>query len=152
MYCQLDQVKEILAIGAAVRSAVMGYKLQSHWPKSASAITCGLLLRKNLDAFIQKGKIHPNGVAYEHFWVEVYLDGEPFLFDVTIGLLGCTLGQNFPDVMLVPRDEADELYGEGFEYEWSMEDCPRDILQTALNALGVAKSPEEVLKEIAASY
>ncbi|RYD05944.1 hypothetical protein N752_06780 [Desulforamulus aquiferis] len=104
MYCQLDQVKEILDIGAAVRSAVMGYKLQSHWPKSASAITCGLLLRKNLDAFIQKGKIHPNGVAYEHFWVEVYLDGEPFLFDVTIGLLGCTLGQNFPDVMLVPRE------------------------------------------------
>lgn len=84
----------------------------------------------------------------------MYLDGEPFILDVTIGLLTKDLCLDLPEILLVPLDDEDPFctYSSVTEYEWQREDCDNQVLQLTLETLGIPKTAPQVLREMATYF
>lgn len=148
MYCQLDQVGEILNIAGAAKNAVYkdvnGDADFTALSFKASSIIFGLLLLKEHDVFIKKGKVSFNGVRNNYYWVELYLDGLPFIITVTC--------EAAPEVLFLPEEEAGEEYGflPEKDHELQPADCEEGIWQAALEALGINRYAHQVLEDIMA--
>lgn len=152
MQCQLDQVGEILDIAAAAGDAVKkNYSGCTALPfgRMVSPVIYGLLLLKEYDVFMQRGLINPGGEKTEHFWVEVYFEGEAFILDAAAGCFEDGGGKG-RDVLFMPKDEACEMYGydQGADRDWIPGDCDRGVLRSALDKLGINREVENILKEI----
>lgn len=154
MHCQLDQVKQILDIASAVRNSLLRkYHVKPYPPglslEAGSAI-CGLLILFDHDAFMQKGIINTGVNSHEHYWVDVYMDGEPFILDATLTRLENELGQKIPDVVFMPEDDAVEMYGyaRGQDIEWQPDHCGPGVWEEVLMLLGINKPVELILQEI----
>lgn len=153
MFCQLDQVKEILDIAEAVRGA-----LRAEYPANRNLQDCGkaastaifaLLVVKDYDVFPQQGEVSRQGDVYPHHWVELYLDGEAFVLDVTYGQF-CSGSGEVPEVIFLPADEAAEEYGYGAgkELSWQREACSQDVWQRLSQQLQLQVSVVELLDEV----
>lgn len=155
LFCQLDQVKDILDIGTEVRSSLLKeYPEKTELEgcsKIASSVIFGLLILKDYDVFLHSGNINLDGNHHEHNWVEVYLDGEEFILDVTLTQFVKKLGREIPDIIFAPKEEVVALYGYGQsqEYDWRRDQCSEAIWQQVLEKLGIPKPVQEVLEEIA---
>lgn len=153
MHCQLDEVKHILDCAAAVRDVVQK-KLQEdteigEFSRRAASVTCGLLLINEHDVFIQKGTVNFKGKEWLLYWVEVYIDGEPFVLDAVLPLFAGEREAR-ADVLFLPADESAAMYGygQGEEYPWRREDCEESIWQEVLDALNINKPLDLIFEEI----
>lgn len=152
MQCQLDQVGEILDIAAAAGAAV-----KKNCPgctalpfgRMVSPLIYGLLLLKEHDVFMQRGLINQGGKAKEHFWVEIYFEGEAFILDAAAGCFEDGGGKG-NDVLFMPKEEACEKYGydQGTDLDWIPGDCDRGVLRSALDKLGINREVDDLLEEI----
>ena len=146
MYCQLDQVGEILRVAGAAKAAVCR-DLQEPFDAAAisfkaSAIIFGWLLLQDNDVFIKKGHIRSDNRQTALYWVELYLDGVPFVLTVNCDPV--------PEVLFLPEEEAEEEYGLTPEqdHEWQPADCEEEIWQAALNELDINKPAQEIIEDI----
>ena len=117
MFCQLDQVKDILDIAEAVRESLLKENPENQnlqgCGKQASTAMFAFLIVKEYDVFLQEGVLHCGGETYPYHWVELYLDGEAFVLDVTLAQFSQVPKHQVPEVLLLPGDEAAEEYGYG---------------------------------------
>lgn len=151
MYCQLDQVKDVLDIAQAVRNALL--REQPHNPKllgcqrQACSVILGLLLWKEYDAFGQVGVIKQDGKEHRHHWVEVYLEGEAFVLDVTLS----QWSEAVTEVVFLLKEEAAEEYGYGpsEDSDWQPQDAEESLWESVLQQLQIHQPVDEVLTEIA---
>ena len=154
MFCQLDQVKQILDIATTVRNIVVKdagvNSLDQALDIKACNLIFGLLLINEYDVFIQEGVILLGDREYPHYWTEVYLDGEAFILDTTIARLAPVLNKDIPEVYFMPQDEAVEEYGygKGKEFSWQREACDKSIWQRVLAELDIKGSVEDIIQEI----
>ncbi|PHJ36993.1 hypothetical protein P378_18985 [Desulforamulus profundi] len=153
MLCQLDQVKQILDIAIAVKNSLEGDSgIIDHrdYDRKACSVIFGLLLLKNYDVFIQAGVLAAGEKEYDHFWIEVYLDNEAFVLDVTLSRLAENIKKELPEICFMPKEEAVEVYGygPGRDYEWRREDCEKTLWQKVLAALDIHTPLDELLDEI----
>lgn len=154
MFCQLDQVKDILDIAEAVQEALLEtYPAKQNLEgcgKEASTAIFAFLLLKEYDVFLQEGVLNIGGEAYQHHWVELYLDGEAFVLDVTLSQFTHLLNKRVSDVLLVPGDEAAQEYGYGVSREiaWQPEACQDTLWQKIINKLQLALSVEQLLEQV----
>ncbi|MFZ5648984.1 MAG: hypothetical protein ACOY30_15340 [Bacillota bacterium] len=154
MHCQLDEVKQILYVASAARNAVLQEFPESSGPGGFSlesgSLVFGLLLLGGHDVFMQKGVISINGKNHDHYWVEVYLDGEAFILDVALAQFGGGQDERMPEVLFMSKDEAAGEYGyaHGKDYDWRREDCEEKVWQAALDMLEINKPLSQVFKEI----
>lgn len=152
MQCQFDQVGEILDIAAAAGNSAKK-KLPGgnalHLGRIVSPVIYGLLLLKEYDVFMQKGLISPGGDKTDHFWVEVYFEGDPFILDAAAGGF-VDVGGKGGDVLFMPKDEACERYGydQGTDRDWNPGECDREVLRLTMNMLGMRKEVADILEEI----
>jgi len=146
MYCQLDQVGEMLNAARAVRDAVNQDAAEFLDTETlsfkASSVIFGLLLLNDNDVFIKKGKINFTGKQTNCYWVELYLDGLPFVLTVT--------REAAPEVLFLPEEEAAEECGLLIEkdHEWRPTDCEEEIWQAALDLLDINKPAQQILDDI----
>lgn len=151
MFCQLDQVRQVLDIAETAKKALLKeYPKMSgleDFSRKVSSIIFGLLLLDDYDVFIKKGVLRLNDMRCEHYWVELYLDGEGFILTA---LEKEEQGQKVLDVQFMPEDEAVDLYGlaQGQDYDWQSEDCQKNVWQIVLRMLDINRPLEEVLEEI----
>lgn len=153
MHCQLDEVKQILDTAAAIRDAVQKNLTKDtpmgEFSRRAASITCGMLLINEHDVFIQKGRVNLRGKESPHYWVEVYLDGEPFILDAVLPFFAGER-EGGADVLFLPAEEAAGMYGygPGEEYPWRREDCEEGIWLEALRILRENKPLDLIFQEI----
>ncbi|SFG70643.1 hypothetical protein SAMN05660649_02438 [Desulfotomaculum arcticum] len=146
MYCQLDQVGEILNIAGAVKDAVAkdaaGVFDVATLSFKASSVIFGLLLLNDNDVFIKKGTVSIKGIQANYYWVELYLDGLPFILTV--------INEAAPEVLFLPEEEAEEEYGflPEQDHEWRPSDCEEEIWRAVLATLDVNKPVQQILGEI----
>lgn len=154
MFCQLDQVKDVLNIAEAVRIALLQEQPQNPnlagCERQASAVILGLLLLKEYDVFGQIGVIRQAGQEHRHHWVEVYLEGEAFVLDVTLSQWG-ELYEAIPEVVFLLKEEAAAEYGYGpsEDFDWQQQDAEESLWGNVLKQLQIYQSVDEVLAEIA---
>lgn len=153
MQCQLDQVRGILDMAAAAGDSVMKNCPDGpgvfHFGRMTGPVIYGLLLLNNYDVFMQKGLIELGGKKRDHFWVEVYFEGEAFVLDVAAARFGEEGGEG-RDILFMPKDEACELYcyEQGRYLDWNPVDCDREVWRSALSILGIDKEVDDLLEEI----
>lgn len=154
MHCQLDELKIIFDIAASARDALRkgfpGGLAVEDFARRAANITCGLLLLKNYDAFIQRGIINSSGKKSPHHWVELYLSGDAFVLDAVLPLFMKNAGVQETDVIFLPLDDAAALYGygAGSDYDWRREECEEFVWETVLEMLNIKKQPGDIMEEI----
>lgn len=152
MFCQLDQVGQILKIANAVKDALQEhYKTNSDLykqSKKASMLALGLLLMHDYDVFIKKGILAIDHENLEHYWVEIYLDGEAFIL---ISSLKEEADYKVLDIAFMPEEEAIEVYGlsQGRDVEWQYDVCNINTWQKTLDILEIKKPLNQILTEIA---
>lgn len=146
MFCQLDKVKEILDIAEAVRQALV----DEGSAKEASTAIFAFLVLKKYDVFPQEGVLKLAGESYPHHWLELYLDGEAFVLDVTLSQFTQLLNKKVPEVVLVPGDEASQEYGygESRELAWQPEVCPEWLWLKLIKKLKLSLSVEQLLEQV----
>lgn len=155
MFCQLDQVKDVLDIAEAVRHAWLQEEPENpslaESERKACSLIFGLLLLREYDVFIQEGVLEIKGDEYRHQWVEIYLEGEAFVLDVTLSQWAEQYGEEIPEVVFLLKEEATEEYGYGpsEDYEWHREEAGESLWEKVLRALQINHSVDEVLEEIA---
>ncbi|WP_027364068.1 hypothetical protein [Desulfotruncus alcoholivorax] len=146
MYCQLDQVGEILNVAGAVKDAVCKDQ-QAPFDSTiisfkASSVIFGLLLLKDNDVFIKKGNVNVNGKQAGYYWVELYLDGLPFVLTVVC--------EPVPEILFLPVEEAVEKYRfiPEKDHAWRPTDCEEEIWQAVLNDLDIKKTAQQIIDDI----
>ncbi|MFZ5642072.1 MAG: hypothetical protein ACOY46_00620 [Bacillota bacterium] len=152
MHCQLDQVREILDVATATGNAILKETPEAElfdFSRMSCSVIYGLLLLKDYDVFIQEGLVDYQGREMDHFWVEVYFEGEAFILDTAIARFLSSDGR-VEDVIFLPGDEASGKYGyrQGKDYEWSPEDCDERVWQSVIKTLGIEKPLSEILADI----
>lgn len=154
MFCQLDQVKDVLDIAEAVRRALLQEAPENPsltgCDQKASSVIFGLLLLREYDVFIQQGVLMLDEKEYRHHWVEVYLEGEAFVLDVTLCQWAEHLGGEIPELVFLLKEDAEEEYGYGpsEDYDWQREDAEESLWEIVLKELKMNQPVEEVLEEI----
>lgn len=147
MFCQLDQVKQILDTIAAVNDALrkkwnQPFDMAAYSLRAASVIW-GLLLLDDYDVFMKQGA--------GQYWVELYLDGTIFII---MAIQPEEPGQEFPDIVFMPGEDAWAEYdlSGGADYEWRRDDCEEYFWQAALDILNTDKKACDILDEIENSW
>lgn len=154
MPCQLDQVRNILDIAAAVKNALAmefpGTPSLRGLGRKASSVVYGLLLLQDYDVFMQEGVIQTGDKTHRHYWVDVYMDGEPFVLDTTLTQFEDDLGEELPEIVFMPGEEAGEMYGyaQGKDIHWQPGDCPPEVWQRTLGTLKIDRPLAEILLAI----
>ncbi|MEG6523236.1 hypothetical protein [Desulfotomaculum sp. 1211_IL3151] len=151
MFCQLDQVKQILDTAAAVKN-VLGEEQTGEgvFARKACSMLYGLLLMKDYDVFIQGGTIHLQDQEYPHQWIEMYLDGVPFILDICLGTVAGLIKDNQEDIYFLPEEDAVMEYGYQVhqEYPWLKGDCQPETWQRVIERLKLPTTVEQLLEEI----
>lgn len=155
MSCQLDEVIQVFNVAKAVRSALL--KAYPDNPemagrgRQATSVACGLLLLDGFDVFIKDGVVELEGQEFKHCWLEIFLNGEEFIWDVTLIQFSSKSGQELPDTIFMLKEEAEELYGygQGTDYDWQAGDCGPAVWQDALAYLKIDRPAAEVISEVA---
>ncbi len=154
MFCQLDQVKDVLDIAEAVRRVLLQEEPENpslaESERKACSLIFGLLLLQEYDVFIQEGALTIKGNEHRHQWLEVYLEGEFFVLDVTLSQWAEQYGAEIPEVVFLLKEEAIEEYGYGSseDYEWQREAAGKSLWSKVLRALQINQTVDEVLEEI----
>ncbi|ABO51167.1 hypothetical protein Dred_2661 [Desulforamulus reducens MI-1] len=150
MFCQLDQVKQILDMASAVKNILKEERfLNIDLDRKSCSILYGLLLLKDYDVFIQRGTVSFEGREFPHHWTEIYLDGEAFILDINL-VSSAKVENRSEDIYFMPEEDAVKDYGYQAlqEYGWKKEDCQREIWQRVLKELNISKNVDQVLEEI----
>lgn len=151
MFCQLDQVKQILDTAAAVKN-VLGEEQTGEgvFARKACSMLYGLLLMEDYDVFIQGGTIHLQDQEYPHQWIEMYLDGVPFILDICLGTVAGLIKDNQEDIYFLPEEDAVMEYGYQVhqEYPWQKGDCQPETWQRVIERLKLPTTVEQLLEEI----
>ncbi|MEW5954101.1 MAG: hypothetical protein AB1815_10325 [Bacillota bacterium] len=155
MSCQLDEVIQVFNVAKGVRNALL-----KHYPdrpemadlgRRATSVACGLLLLEGFDVFIKDGMVRLEGRDIQHCWLEIFLNGEEFIWDITLIQFSRQVGQELPNTVFMLKEEAEELYGYGqsTDYDWQADDCPLQVWQDALDYLKLDRMAAEVISEVA---
>ncbi|SHK62947.1 hypothetical protein [Desulforamulus aeronauticus] len=154
MFCQLDQVKDVLDIAEVVRRALLQEQPENSSlagsERKACSLIFGLLLLRDYDVFIQEGVITIKGNEHRHQWLEVYLEGEFFVLDVTLSQWTEQYEAEIPEVVFLLKEDAIEEYGYGSseDYEWQRDAAGKSLWNKVLKALQINQTVDEVLAEI----
>jgi len=152
LFCQLDQVGQVLDIANAVRDALQEEFSETlnlyEYSRKAGSVAFGLLLLHDYDVFYKRGFININDKQCEHYWVEVFFDGEALILSAFVREESAPKKADF---VLLPEDEAVSLYGltGGRDVEWQQGDCEESVWRAVLNMLHIDKPLPEILDEIA---
>ncbi|GAB6179813.1 hypothetical protein JCM14036_11320 [Desulfotomaculum defluvii] len=151
MFCQLDHVKEILDTAAAVQSVLAEEQCEEEvFAQKACSMLYGLLLLRDYDVFIQKGVITLEGREYPHQWIEMYLDGQAFILDISLGTLSEIMKDKPEQVYFSLEEDAVIEYGYQVHQEssWQKEDCQRQTWQRVIDLLKLPTTVVKLLEEI----
>lgn len=151
MFCQLDQVKQILDITTAVKNVLGEEQIgEGVFSRKACAMLYGLLLINDYDVFIQEGVITLGDREYPHQWIEMYLDGVPFILDIGLATVAGLAKDKQEEIYFLPEEEAVMEYGyQGHrESPWQKEDCQRETWQRVIDLLKLPTTVERLLEEI----
>ncbi|TYO93953.1 hypothetical protein [Desulfallas thermosapovorans] len=147
MFCQLDQVKQVLDITSAVNDALR--KKWDHpfdmaaYSLRAATVIWGLLVLDDYDVFMKQGA--------GQYWVELYIDGAIFII---MAIQPEKPGQGLPDIVFIPGEDALVECGlsGGADYEWRRDDCEEYFWQAVLDILNRDKNVCDILDEIENSW
>lgn len=151
MFCQLDQVKQILDTAAAVKNVLTEEQTgEGVFTHQACSMLYGLLLMMDYDVFIQKGVITLGDKEYPHQWIEMYLDGVPFILDIGLETV-VGWGKDKPEeIYFLPEEDAVMEYGYQVQQEtpWQKEDCRRETWQRVIDLLKLPTTVDQLLEEV----